>query len=385
MTSSRRGWVAGQLVCLLLGSGCRQTQPVQERRPSSERGPELVLIDSVDLVESDTLFLGQVGQGFDVDESGRLFVAASSLGKILRFSPKGTFEASYGRLGNGPGEFRQVFPVVYAADSIVIGSASRSRRVNVFRASDGLNLATRTYQGFVTAVQLEKGRLWFANFSRRDSMAVGSVAVDSLLSKESDKGNLLQPTLIPLPTEYLRYSELELASDVRILRFNDTLLAAFAPFNTLHVLVDTSKSRLLQVPVRLRRGVPANAYAEFFVRRGHRFDLALGSLSLLEGIWQLGSGPIVLVHMDGRASMKDGKVISVSAQPYLTLLSRDLSTACVDTPIPSDSASRPVVTVEGDMLYVLEQLVSNGAQPTAKTTVRKYRVDYRSCIWVPTK
>lgn len=44
---------------------------------------------------------------------------------------------TYGRYGAGPGEFRHVFPVVSVGDSIVLGSASFGRRVNIFRRSDG--------------------------------------------------------------------------------------------------------------------------------------------------------------------------------------------------------------------------------------------------------
>ena len=344
----------------------------------------LTPVDSITLVESDSLLLGRVGQGFDVDNEGSLYVAASSFGKIIRYTAAGQPVMVYGRYGSGPGEFRHVFPVVAVAESVVLGSASFGRRVNVFRRSDGTPLATVRYAGFVTTLVQSGDTLYFGNFSRRDSAGVGAVPLGSLLSSEADSRYPLQPRLAAIPSEYYQFSELELSSDVRVARRSSDLLAAYAPMDWILVFRSpASGPDTIRVPARIRKGFDREVLSQHFVKDRYRFDTAVESLSLLEGIWVLASGEVALIHMDTRATMRGRTVVSVAASAYLTILSVDLAQACVDIPIPAERLSRPVVTVKSDRLYVLEQIVSDNPEPIASTIVRTYRIDSRTCNWVP--
>jgi hypothetical protein len=358
-----------------------------ETTPHTDDGrvaASLTQVDSVTLVEPDTLLLGRVSQGFDVDEGGDLYVAASSFGRIIRYSPAGRPIMSYGRFGSGPGEFRQVFPVVAVVDSVVFGSATMGRRVNIFHRETGASLAAIRFAGFLTTILGQGGKVHFGNFSRRDSSSVGVVSLDRLLARGRETDLPLQPTMAAIPREYVRFSELELSSDVRVAVRDHEVLAAFAPLGwMLRLNPSTGAADTVMIPARVRRGTSEAAFQAHFVKERHRIDQAVEAISLLEGIWTLPAGLVALIHMDSRVQMRGETPVSVTATPYLTLLSEDLDRACVDAKVPSHAESRPVVTIEGDLLYVLEQIVSEGPEPAASTVVRVYRIDASSCQWVP--
>jgi hypothetical protein len=359
--------------------------PASDTADGPSGAASLVQLDSITLEESDTLLIGRVGQGLDVDNEGNLYVAAPSFGKIIRYTPAGSPSMTYGRYGAGPGEFRHVFPVVSVGDSIVLGSASFGRRVNVFRRSDGTPLATLGYAGFVTALVERGDTLYVGNFSRRDSAGVGAVPVESLFVKDPGSTRLLlQPARAAIPEEYYRYSELEMSSDVRVAVREKEMLAAYAPFDwILAFRGDEVTPDTIRIPTRLRKGVARDALDKHFIKDRYRFDRAVESISLLEGIWILPSGLVALIHMDTKVTMRRGTVVNTVAKPYLTLLSENLQSACVDTPIRVDPQSRPVVAVEGDRLYVLEQIVKDTPELSASTVVRTLRIDDSSCEWVP--
>lgn len=245
-------------------------------------------------------------------------------------------------------------------------------------------LRTLSYAGFVTALVERGDTLYFGNFSRRDSAGVGAVPVESLLVKDPGARLLLQPARAAIPEEYYNYSELEVSSDVRVAVRDKEMLAAYAPFDW--ILVFRGKEVIpdtIWIPSRHRKGVAREALDRHFVKDRYRFDKAVESISLLEGMWILPSGVVALIHMDTKVAMRRGTVVNTVAKPYLTLLSEDLKSACIDTPIRVDPQSRPVVTVKGDRLYVLEQIVKDTPEPSASTVVRTLRIDDSSCEWVP--
>ncbi len=375
---------AGALSALaLVISGC-----TAERLPRpAESDPQsaiLRLADSVFLAENDTLLLGRVTQGFSVDDSGHFFVAASSFGRIIRFSHDGTPIMTYGRLGDGPGESRSVFPSVLATDRYVLGTSSLSRRLNIFGKQDAAALATLRFGGFLTSLTTADSHLVFGNLSRRDSMGVGIVRLDSLLQPGADNNWLLQPKYFAMPVEYSRYSELEVSSDVRVTVIGNRLVAGYPPFSWIMVWDPRRPGPdTIVLPSRLRRGVPDGIYQKHFVRERWDFNRSLRTLSLLEGLWTLPDGRVAAVHMDVYPQVERGKVVHVVGRAFLTLVDLDRRAACVDAPIPSADQVMPVVTVSGGHLHVLEQVVTESPRLEARTYVRSYSIDPSPCTWVP--
>jgi hypothetical protein len=368
---------------VVVACGQRDTPPLSA---GAGNGPTLVPVDSVRLAEPDSILVGRLAQGFTVDDQGRFYVAASSAGRILRFGQDGLFERAYGRRGSGPGEFVNVFPVVYVTDSLVLGTSVMGRRVNVFHSESGRPIATRSLSGFLGSFYVVGDELWFGNFVRSERATVGSVGLHRLLADTvTATRSLFHPRMVPPPAEFTEFADIDMSPDVRVLRWGDTTVVGFAPLNHLVLVAgEDAMPETMILPWRARRGVQRDSLRANFQRGRSVFERAVESISFLEGLWRAPSGVVVAIHMDARASTtRDGRSAGVAATPYVSLLRPDLTAACVDARVPADPEARPLVWVRGDMLYVLEQVVTDTPTPTAELIVRSYRIVPDACTWLP--
>jgi hypothetical protein len=114
-----------------LASAC--TTPV-DTPPTTDR-PTLRLIDSVLLEETDSSLLADPGPYFVVDPTGRMYIPDNQAGKVQRYRPNGELDLTFGRRGQGPGEFGFVGPALLVADTMLLVEANFQRRVT--RSSEG--------------------------------------------------------------------------------------------------------------------------------------------------------------------------------------------------------------------------------------------------------
>jgi hypothetical protein len=372
-------WRLSVVLCLL-AYGCGQ-EP-HGGQGLTKGGAELRLVDSVVLEEQDTLYVGLIRMGIVVDGAGKLYIGSSPFRSILRYNRNGRVEATY-RLPKYRGPM-SMGPVLYADDSVVVVTDSPGYRIFVFRATDGRLLSNTPYRGYIGSVEVVAGRLWFGNLSSADKRVVGSVELKELLAADSTVSRgLLTPALLNTPTEFAKYPELDLGSQVLVRNYGDTILVGFSALNNLFRLVPSSgEIDTIRPPSRLRRGVPITALESYFAKRRFRYDRALGSISVLDGIWRRPNGQTMLVHMDSKAVMDGPKLISVRATPYVTLLSGDLREACLDARIEAPPGSRPVVTVLGDTIYVVDQRMEASDPSKPRTVLRRFLIDDTSCQWM---
>jgi hypothetical protein len=368
--------------CIVLGFivlGCASGNRPKEYGAAG--GPTLRLLDSIILQEPDSLFIGLIRQGIAVDEIGNLFVGSATFRAVLRFDREGRLTGSY-HLDEYSGP-SSVGPVVFAGDSMVIVSDSRASRLAIFRSSDGQSPTTRRYRGYMGSVALVGGMMWFGNLSASQQRIAGAVVLADLISADSQAvTGLLQPTLIEVPEEFERYSELVMGSQVLVNVTDGMLVVGFSALNLLMRMSLTSGHLdTIQPPRRLRRGVSTQALRKYFVKRRFRYDLALGSISVTDGLWRRPNGQLVLVHMDSRAYMKEGRLVGVSATPFVSLLTPDLARACVDGLIEAPEAARPAVAILGDTLYVVDQRTKAGGS-SSETVLRRFLIDESTCSWV---
>jgi len=211
------------------------------------------------------------------------------------------------------------------------------------------------------------------------------VALDELIGADTTTAiSLLRPALVQIPSEFTRYPELNLGSQVHVRLDGDTLLVGFSALNDiLRLMLSTGKVDTVRPPIRLRRGVATKALESNFVKEGFRYDRALGSISVTDGIWRRSNGQVVLVHMDSRAIMDGRKLISVRATAYITLLTADLRQACVDARIDAPDTSRPVVAILGDTAYVVDQRLTSPEATTTRTILRRFVISDTECRWTP--
>ena len=102
---------------------------------------------------------------------------------------------------------------------------------------------------------------------------------------------------------------------------------------------------------------------------------------VLEGLWRLSDGRLLVVHLDIEAVMGPKRIVGMTGTPYVTVLSRDLTQACVDGTIDVDRGSRPTFAVKRDRLFVLQQVVAQ-ARLTASAVIRSFSIDDTKCRWV---
>jgi hypothetical protein len=346
-------------------------------------GPTLLPVDSTVLEERDSLYIGLIQQGVSVDQSGSVYVGSAAFRSVLRFRADGRLEMSY-RLGDYGGP-RSVGPVLYASDSLLFVSDSRASRLFMFRLADGVLIASHRYGGYLGSVDVVADSVWFGNFSRIDRKVVGSVGIAHLLQRDSSVDSaLLRPTLISTPVEFAEYPELDLGSQVRVKADGDTVLVAFSALNdVVQLTLSDGKLDTIRPPARVRRGVGTKALAAHFKKDGFRYDRALGSISVTDGVWRRPNGQILIAHLDSHAVMDGRKLVGVSATPYISLVTSDLRRACVDGIIESPSTSRPVMALHRDTLYVVDQrMITSGTERRMATQLRRFLVDDSTCQWI---
>lgn len=104
---------------------------------SSPAGPRVMALDSVLLVEADTLYIGYPF-GLAVDPfDGSFYVSDSFSRRVYRFRRDGTLAGTYGRPGRGPGEFTSHAQVAVVDDSTVATPGMNPPALYLFDRQDG--------------------------------------------------------------------------------------------------------------------------------------------------------------------------------------------------------------------------------------------------------
>ena len=70
---------------------------------------------------------------------------------------------------------------------------------------------------------------------------------------------------------------------------------------------------------------------------------------------------------------------------WLRILSPDLTRACVDAEVSSPGTDRARLTLRGDTLYVLDQVIAAPALGSIRSVIRRYHLSSEGCDWLPLK
>lgn len=355
---------------LVILGACRggSAEPPSDRPLSSTRttgaGAQLVLLDSVQLVETDSSFIGSAS-GLAVDANGQIFVADAFSARVLEFTREGRFVRAYGRKGDGPGELRKPIAIVLLGDSLIAVSNTGLNSPVVFDRRTGRWVSTGSVSGYIKSGQLVGDSLWFGVLSqkRATSLAIWSLAADSMRY------------FGPVPAEYKSSARLgAIMSQAPFTVWSDTAAIGFAGVNQLFV-IDRAGSVIdtINPPVAHRRGVPANLVEEYAKGEGleHYTQLA----SILMQVGRMGNGRLVIVHHDVK---QRGDLFSATG--YVSLISADRQSACVDAVMALSLDAKPMTALAGDQVVSFEQAVGGGS---SASWVKTYRIDDSSCDWVP--
>ncbi|MEO8450227.1 MAG: hypothetical protein ABI647_10580 [Gemmatimonadota bacterium] len=301
---------------------------------------------------------------------------------ILHFDPRGRLLNVMGRSGSGPGEFIRISTVIaLPGDSLVAAVDARRGRIVIFALSDG------TLRREVSVAPF---------FAVQQSRIVGDTVV--MPGKLSDRPFT---SWLPRSDSVWRWGEAPPIFAKSIQAYSQGGEPSIAPFEagwvalypadgSLYVLRhDGTPTGVIALPVRRRVGVP-NDVAERVakVAKSGRFRYAA---SLALGIHRLSDGRYLTIHLDADPDLNlktfdpasGGRGITYSNVRYwVSLLSADLSRACVDGLMPASADDIILPIVGNDTVYLLARTVDPAGR--LRTVLRSYSVSDAGCDWQPT-
>lgn len=356
---------AGALVVALAGSlGACRDEATPDVAGGTARGPTPAPVLRLVLQESDTLYLSSPGDfGFEPAD-GSFYVTDAFAGRLLQIDRTGRIVRTFGRKGSGPGEFAQI-NLMFSRGNELFVNEGRQSVFHVFDRRTGEVQGGRRHEGILRDVRLVGNTAWLGMQNSAHGTAVARWDLDSDSVRY----------MIPLPKEYKDSQPLAgVYSSVFVVPWADTLLVGFAGSDELHLatqegaLVDT-----VSLPIRARRGVPDD-----IVQRLPRLQWPemIASASALFGLGRLSNGRVAAVHLD---QVVNGS--SFTADGFVSVLSADRRTACVDGTLPLSKDTSPRVLFRGDTLFVLQQRLTESDRP--ETSITGFLLNTDRCGWLP--
>jgi hypothetical protein len=343
-------------------------------------------LDSVLLVEADTLYIGYPF-GLAVDPfDGSFYVSDSFSRRVYRFRRDGTLAGTYGRPGRGPGEFTSHAQVAVVDDSTVATPGMNPPALYLFDRQDGRLRSTSP----LPPVLLGTGQLVVRGgdllMAARPLDGATSLLVWDLVSGSSR-------LLGQIPPEYERSRQgagyfATTRGGGAVAAGNDVVLRGWFGLDRLDVFGwDGALVARVGLPAVRRRGVPAGGPE--ILDRGRAGPL--GSYveeqefhSWLSQMARVPGGDYVVTHHDLHTAQDHGasRRTVFSADLYLSVLSADLRTACLDGPVPVAGQLQPREAVAGDTLFVLDRRVRPAG--AIESWIVLYGIDTAGCDWLET-
>lgn len=368
---------------LLLLMNCTPSDDAAARNDRS--GPLLVPLDSILLAEADTLYIGYPF-GLTIDPFDGSFYVSDTFGKrIHRFARSGALLRTYGRPGQGPGEFNSHSQVAVVDEHTVVAPSMDPPAVYVFGREDGRHL----YSVPIPTVLLGTGQpariadeIWFPalRLDGETTFLVWETKTRTVRLTGS------------LPEEYRRSREQP--GVFHIMRgggaataAGDGVLRGWFGLNGLEQHdADGARLSRIEIPVVRRRGVPEGAQQT--MDQGRRGPLKTFAAmeefhSQLRQLGTLPSGEVAFTHHDLHVLEEGGPARETveTATVYVGVLSPDLTRACVDARVPVQGEVRPFEALVGDTLLVLDRRIAAGGG--METWLVAWRVDTSACAWLP--
>ena len=359
---------------MAVGAGCSAPY----RAPASQHGPTLTLVDSVRLLLPDSIAVGSRlhaarwgDRSFILGDIERYRVLVfDSIGRLARIFPTRTTEFGDGRESSAP--------YVLAGDTLVAVHDWWQKVLRVYRINDG-RLAAEVPSGFLRQA---------AQYSvRGDTVYWGGVGIDfpspvaqwivgapSVTAVGSSPGYLRSQVVV-----WVTYGWTGVVA-----RASD-LIVAVASEPGIRVLDPQGRGQAgVLVPAARRRGTAPGLIKRAARRRETNYFQPLGSI--LETLSVRPSGELILTYSDHDQVAPDSLKLTDSLlgnfHYYASVVSGDLSMACLDGVVPADSARGATLLWHGDQVDVLDQVRSGS--PRKQLVIRRYRIDTAGCDWHPT-
>lgn len=341
-------------------------------------GPTVVKVATIELQETESLFVSQLGE-VGITRSGGIVVGDALAQRAIQFNSKGQPVRVFGRKGRGPGEFRMMGEPVPLGDSLVAIPDDALRRLQFFDLKSGEYRRVISDLPGVRGIIARNDAVWLTTIGPEhaatpDDAAVqpASVARINLATGEIRFGGALPVAftmLAPLGGTH-HISPLTLTPEGVLVGVSglDSLV--------LHSPTDLTVLRAVRLPAVRRRQVGPDITDLRTAFDGGRPPAdSWKRASFLVGLHAMPGGEIVVLHMD-----QDLVGQGIVSHPFVSLVSSDLTRACVDTPVPLSSDARIAFAFGSDQLVLLTQ---EGRDQGVRTIAHLFTVSDADCTWIP--
>lgn len=346
---------------------------------SAQSGPALIMEDSVVLRETDDHYVGQPVSLIPVGD-GSFLIADGFSNSVLHFDSQGRYQRTFGRKGRGRGEFRFVSPAGFVADDVVGIGDDHARELELFELGSGKHIGAVSLSpsALLDEYVVSGDTLWFAGIDTESWNTIGFSSLTELVSAASsteDDGFVLSPDLLDAPRIYAENDVvMGVLPKVSLDVLKGRLLVGFAASPSLRVanlygaVLDS-----LEMPVARRRGLLANDDL-LALQQGPEVTDIFGRVSYLVEVSQGSLGFIHAVHQE---SSYNAATRQMRGTFFVSSVREDGTQSCPDTLVPTSDAGLAELTLEGDLLHVLDQrLRGNGV----RTVIRTLRIDPTNCV-----
>jgi hypothetical protein len=334
--------------------------------------PPIVLaaFDSILLGEDEEVYIGnpftlRVVPG----EPGRglreIWVSDFYSNSALHFDGAGRFVGRLGAPGSGPGEF-QLAGLLFLPNADEVALADDSRRE--------VTWLSRETSEYLRSYRYDSGRMGMSEplllpgtgwvFPLLDRSRRTSLGILDPVTRSWSRGG-------PLPESYR--TAMESGPDWFPSFFPYVWVAGEGPGAVLvgfsgddeifrFDLQADSAEPLGEVPARVRRGLDECRFVEADDLRRHGCAPLFEQFSVLNGLWALDGGRIVVLHTDQNAEGSP-PVIHLTGHSFITVMDPRLNEACVDLRIPGGRDARAVFDLRGGDLFVLDRRLVGDQDP----------------------
>lgn len=336
------------------------------------QSPILLAVDSVDLIENDSQFVGR-SIGFAVSTRGNLYISDDLNTIVHEFSPRGDRLRSFGGRGRGPGEFTSVGFVATDADSGLI--VDGGTYLHYFDLRSGkLKWQRLPPAKMIQAMLVHRGNIVVNAIVGRDpSRAVSLASVRSLEDAARYGG--------PLPAPLGRSPVVDQSFGVLQFTFfnRDSLAVAVTASSDFLFfgLFDSPRFDSVHVARSKRRGgLSSQVLAKFLTNPASVTAVDLFQPSTPWALAALSSGDFAYVTLDPELTNN-----RITGPLYVSIVDARSRRTCPDARVPVPTDPQPRVTFRADTLFVLSQDETADKKP--RTTLRKFMIRTENCRWLP--
>lgn len=332
--------------------------------PQSPGGPTLVLLDSITLDESDSLYVGLPGW-IHAAPDGTYLIADPQTAAIYHFAGDGRYLKRFGRRGKGPGEFSAPGRIALDDSLVYVGDEGLLEVFN-FRTGEYVR-QLRIGKVWINSLAAKDGRLFFDAVDRDRKSTVAAVNPHDTIKA----GGPFPPPLgrSKILDKVFAYTHIAALG-------GDTI--AVAVQNNTSILVgsfDAGNFTAHNVPARVRMGAPDELLASITDGNPAAAQNALYKLSVPSAIGRLSNGQLAYIAAD--EEMLENRLI---ARLYVSVIDTKRDRSCVDALIPVEQDPHPWAALHGDTVVVLNQNVN--ASTGARLVIRRYLIRTTSCDWI---